>query len=173
VTEGGKMKKIENAWFNEPSCPDSNTKISSNKNLGLESFWGLFLIAGIASILALLFFWVPFLYQHKHIWLHNNLSTSIWRRICILGKIFDQRDLDCHTFKKIENKIQSSNTHHNNDLGAIEASPGTHCPPSPSSQTESNVSVYDDFSFSPNTEIDVVQITNQEVDLVNNREIND
>ncbi|KAK2414371.1 glutamate receptor 2.5 [Trifolium repens] len=173
VTQGGKMRTIENAWFKEPSCLLSNSEMSSNNNLGLESFWGLFLIAGIASLLALLICVVTFVYQHKHILLNNDPSTSIWQRVCILVRIFDQRDLDCHTFKKIENKIQSNNTHHNNDLGAIEASPGTHCPPSPSSQTESNVSVYDDFSFSPNTEIDVVQITNQEVDLVNNREIND
>jgi ionotropic glutamate receptor len=166
------MRTIENAWFKEPSCLLSNSEMSSNNNLGLESFWGLFLIAGIASLLALLICVVTFVYQHKHILLNNDPSTSIWQRVCILVRIFDQRDLDCHTFKKIENKIQSSNTHHNNDLGAIEASPGTHCPPSPSSQTESNVSVYDDFSFSPNTEIDAVQITNQEVNLVNNREIN-
>ncbi|GAU26659.1 hypothetical protein TSUD_314360 [Trifolium subterraneum] len=57
-----------------------------------------------------------------------------------------------------------------NLYGAVEVSQGTHCPPSPSSQTELNVSIYGDFS--PNTVIDIVQITNQEVDSMNNREIN-
>ncbi|GAU26658.1 hypothetical protein TSUD_314350 [Trifolium subterraneum] len=165
VTQGDKMKTIENAWFKDAVCLDSNTEISSNNNLGLESFWGLFLIAGIASILALLIFVVTFLYQHKHIWLNNDPNISIWQRVCILVRIFDQRDLDSHTFKKSENKIKSSNSPHHDgddddDLGAVEASPGTHCPPSPFSQTESNVSIYGDFS--PNTEKDVVQITNQE-----------
>jgi ionotropic glutamate receptor len=167
------MRTIENAWFKEPSCLLSNSEISSNNNLGLESFWGLFLIAGIASLLALLIFVVTFLYQHKHILLNNDPSTSIWQLVCILVRIFDKKDLDCHIFKESENKIESSNTHHHDDnLGAIEASPDTHCPPSPSSQTESNVSVYGEFSFSPNTEINVVQITNQEAAPVNNCEIN-
>ncbi|WJX76420.1 hypothetical protein P8452_59840 [Trifolium repens] len=173
VTQGGKMRTIEDAWFKEPSCLVSNSEVSSNNNLGLESFWGLFLIAGIASLLALLIFVVTFLYQHKHILLNNDPSTSIWQLVCILVRIFDQKDLDCHIFKESENKIESSNTHHHDDnLGAIEASPDTHCPPSPSSQTESNVSVYGEFSFSPNTEINVVQITNQEAAPVNNCEIN-
>ncbi|WJX35443.1 hypothetical protein P8452_23433 [Trifolium repens] len=170
VTQGGRMRTIENAWLKEPSCLDSNTKISSNNHLGLESFWGLFLIAGIASLLALLIFLVNFLYQHKHIWLHNNLSISLWQRICVLVRIFDQRDLNRHAFKKSENQNESSDNPRHDDLCAVEASPCTHCPPSPSSQTESNVLVYGDLS--PNTEINVVQITNQEVAPVNNCEMN-
>ncbi|WJX41656.1 hypothetical protein P8452_28977 [Trifolium repens] len=162
VTQGDKMKTIENAWFKEAICLDSSTEISSNNNLGLESFWGLFLIAWIASLVALLIFVVTFLYQHKHIWLNNDQNTSIWRRVCILVRIFDQRDSNSHTFKKSENKIKSSNSPHDDDddIGAVEASPGTHCPPSPSSQTESNVSFYGDFS------------SNTEMDPVNNCEIN-
>ncbi|KEH35890.1 glutamate receptor 3.2 [Medicago truncatula] len=169
VTQGDRMKTIENAWLKKTSCLDSNTEISSNNSLGLESFWGLFLIAGIASLLALLIFVITFLYQHKHIWLPNSPSNSIWRRIRVLVMIFDQRDLNSHTFKKSGNKHESSNSPHHDDFGAVEASPGTHCPPSPSSQTESNVSLNGDFS--PNTELDVVQITNQEVSPVNNCEI--
>lgn len=164
------MKTIENAWLKKTSCLDSNTEISSNNSLGLESFWGLFLIAGIASLLALVIFVITFLYQHKHIWLPNSPSTSIWRRICVLVSIFDQRDLNSHTFKKSGNKNESSNSLHHDDLGAVEASPCTQCPPSPSSQTESNVSLNGDFS--PNTELDVVQITSQEVSPLNNCEIN-
>ncbi|KAJ1382505.1 Solute-binding protein family 3/N-terminal domain of MltF [Sesbania bispinosa] len=139
VTQGDKMRAIENAWFKESNCVESNSEISS-KSLGLESFWGLFLVAGIASLLALLIFALTFLYQHRHIWLHNNPNTSIWRRIGILIRIFDQRDLDCHTFKKSE----TCSPHH--VLGVVEASPSTHCPQSPSSQTESNISFYGDFS---------------------------
>ncbi|CAJ2643707.1 unnamed protein product [Trifolium pratense] len=170
VTQGDKMRTIEKAWFKEAICLDSNTEISSNNNLGLESFWGLFLIAGIASLLALLIFVVTFLYQHKHIWLNNDPNTSIWQRVCILVRIFDQRDSNCHTFKKSENKIKSGNSRHHHDEDDLGPSLGTHCPPSPSSQTESNVSVYGDFS--PKTEMDVVQITNQEVSSVHCNEIN-
>ncbi|TXG62332.1 hypothetical protein EZV62_013695 [Acer yangbiense] len=58
VTESEKMKEIEDAYFKKlASCPESSTLVSSN-SLGLNSFWGLFLIAGIAAILALIIFMV-------------------------------------------------------------------------------------------------------------------
>ncbi|KAK2630924.1 hypothetical protein EUGRSUZ_L03706, partial [Eucalyptus grandis] len=51
VTEGP-MTRIENAWFtSETNCLDS-----SSNSLGLDSFWGLFLIAGVVAVLALLIF---------------------------------------------------------------------------------------------------------------------
>ncbi|KAM6541994.1 hypothetical protein CsatB_006441 [Cannabis sativa] len=53
VTEGKKMKDMEDVWFKkDTNCPDPNNMFSSN-SLGLESFWGLFLIGGVASSLAL------------------------------------------------------------------------------------------------------------------------
>ncbi|EOY20467.1 Glutamate receptor, partial [Theobroma cacao] len=56
VTQGEKMNQIEQAWFKkESSCFDTNTLVSHN-SLGVESFWGLFLIAGVTSISALIIF---------------------------------------------------------------------------------------------------------------------
>ncbi|KAK7283151.1 hypothetical protein RIF29_12472 [Crotalaria pallida] len=144
VTQGDKMRRIEGAWLKESNCQDSNTKVSSN-SLGLESFWGLFLIAGTTSLLALLICAMSFLYQHRHIC--YNPSTSIWRRIGILLRIFNQRDLNSHTFKKsgmVDHKSDTSSSHHHDGIGAVEASPSTHCPPSPSGQTESGVSFHGD-----------------------------
>ncbi|XP_057458927.1 glutamate receptor 2.9-like [Lotus japonicus] len=141
VTQGDKMKTIENAWFKKSTCLDSTTDISSVYSLGLESFWGLFLVVGIASLFALLIFAVTFLYQHRHIWLHYDPSTSIWRRIGILVRIFDGRDLESHTFKKSETSSPIYN------IGAVETAPSTHCPPSPSSQSESNFTFHGDLSL--------------------------
>ncbi|XVE80459.1 hypothetical protein DITRI_Ditri14bG0141300 [Diplodiscus trichospermus] len=101
VTQGEKMKQIEDAWFNKESCPDPNTLVSSN-SLGVESFWGLFLIAGVASILALLIFATMFLYEQRHVLLRFNSETPILRRILIMLRIFIQRDLNSHTFRKNE-----------------------------------------------------------------------
>ncbi|KAF2305812.1 hypothetical protein GH714_008239 [Hevea brasiliensis] len=56
VTEGDKMKEIEQEWFGKQSnCPDPSSSVSSS-SLSLQSFWGLFLIAGAASVSALLIF---------------------------------------------------------------------------------------------------------------------
>ncbi|KAF3954700.1 hypothetical protein CMV_019985 [Castanea mollissima] len=54
VTEGEKMKNIENAWLGKQNnCIDSKNKVSS-ASLSLASFWGLFLIAGVTSLSALI-----------------------------------------------------------------------------------------------------------------------
>ncbi|XP_054793523.1 glutamate receptor 2.7-like isoform X2 [Prosopis cineraria] len=133
VTQGDKMKAIENAWFKKNNCPDSDASISSN-SLGLESFWGLFLIVGVASALVLIVFAINFTYQHRQIWLqYDASSTSKWSRIRELMKRFDQRDLSAHTFRKREMRNKSE---------TCSASPSTNCPPSPSSQSESNFSFY-------------------------------
>ena len=137
------MKQIERTWLqNHSSCPDPSNSFSSN-SLGLDSFWGLFLIAGVASISALLIFAITFLYEHRHDWLSNiNPNASTWARIGVLLSIFDQRDLSSHTFKKGEHKDQSNTTHHHGLGHAGEASPSAQ--PSPSSCTESNFSFYGD-----------------------------
>ncbi|CAH2060179.1 unnamed protein product [Thlaspi arvense] len=120
VTQGEEMKLIENKWFNRPSltseCPDPKTALSSNR-LSLSSFWGLFLIAGIASFLAFLIFVSLFLYEHRHT-LCDDSGCSVWRKLTNLFRIFDEKDIKSHTFK-------------NNGVHNV-SSPMTPCDPSPS-----------------------------------------
>ncbi|MED6111787.1 hypothetical protein PIB30_055569 [Stylosanthes scabra] len=125
VTQGDKMKTIENAWLNGSSCPESSAQVSS-ASLGLESFWGLFLVIGVSCALALI--------------------------IGTLLSIFNEKDMNSHTFKKSKLKqdasVASSPAHHHHGIGSAEASPNTHCPASPYSYTES--SFYGDQGmFSP------------------------
>ncbi|KAF7830388.1 glutamate receptor 2.7-like [Senna tora] len=138
VTQGEKMKTIENGYFKNSNCPENDTSVSAD-NLSLESFWGLFLIAGVASISALCFFAATFLYQHRHIWLHHDADIPMWKRICGLLRMFDQKDMSSHTFRKRQVADNNNN--------ASECSPhsGTQGPPSPSSQTESDFSFLADY----------------------------
>ncbi|PNS92069.1 hypothetical protein POPTR_018G013200v4 [Populus trichocarpa] len=102
VTEEDKMKQIADAWFGkQSSCPDSSTLISSN-SLSLKSFGGLFLIAGIASLSALLIFIVKFVYQERRVLSPDDPRASMWRRIQNLFIIFNERDLTAHAFRKNE-----------------------------------------------------------------------
>ncbi|MED6203635.1 hypothetical protein PIB30_001333 [Stylosanthes scabra] len=153
VTQGDKMKTIENAWLNGSSCPESSAQVSS-ASLGLESFWGLFLVIGVSCALALMFFLATFLYQHRHVLSSYHPNTSIWTRIVTLLSIFNEKDMSSHTFKKSKLKqdasVASSPAHHHHGIGSADASPNTHCPPSPYSYTESNFSFYGDQGmFSP------------------------
>ncbi|XP_030487774.2 glutamate receptor 2.7 isoform X1 [Cannabis sativa] len=110
VTEDMTMKNIENKWFgSQTSCPDPNTQISSNR-LGLESFWGLFLIVTIASFSALIINVTTFIYEHRQVFLlststidHDEIEVSIWRRICVVMMriLFNLKDfMSSSTFRK-------------------------------------------------------------------------
>jgi len=93
------MQHIENKWFKKPNnCPDLNTSLSSN-HLSLSSFWGLFLIAGIASFLALLIFVANFLYEHKHT-LFDDSENSFRGKLKFLVRNFDEKDIKSHMFKE-------------------------------------------------------------------------
>ena len=96
VNEGGEMqKRIEDRWFKRhDSCRDTSNNIvsSSTNSLSLESFWGLFLITGVASLLALLIFLAMFLYEHKDIRLDSD--SSVWRKVLVMLRIYDQKDLN-------------------------------------------------------------------------------
>ncbi|TXG62336.1 hypothetical protein EZV62_013699 [Acer yangbiense] len=127
VTESEKMKEIEDVYFKKhASCPESSTLVSSN-SLGLNSFWGLFLIAGIAAILALIIFTAIFIYEHWNVLKKSDPRTSIWTRIQVLSRIFISRDPSAHAFK---DKSGIGVTDH-------EPSPITHhYPASPSSYSQ-------------------------------------
>ncbi|KAF2313057.1 hypothetical protein GH714_008936 [Hevea brasiliensis] len=100
--KGDKMKEIEQAWFGKQrNCPDPSTSVSSNC-LSLQSFWGLFLITGIVSVSALMIFTAMFVYDQRQALMPSDSKASVWSRILYLFRIFDQKDLKSHTFRKSE-----------------------------------------------------------------------
>lgn len=91
------MVKIENAWFPKSStCSETSTTITSN-SLGMESFWGLFLIVGITSALAFFSYLFLFLHQHKNILTNSQISNK--EKLLTLKHCFDNKDLKSHTFR--------------------------------------------------------------------------
>ncbi|KAI9094275.1 hypothetical protein K1719_026857 [Acacia pycnantha] len=64
LSENGDLQKIHDKWFKTFSCSAQANDSSSNQ-LSLSSFWGLFLICGIACFLALVTFFVRVFLQYK------------------------------------------------------------------------------------------------------------
>ncbi|KAL5973940.1 hypothetical protein ACLOJK_030599 [Asimina triloba] len=118
VTESNQMTGIERKWFeSQSSCSDASASISSN-SLTLDSFWGLFLIAGAASVLALLLFTARFLYRHWHVPVTpENPVVTFRRRIAHLAARFDGKDLSSHTWRAIS--IQPNNEGGQLQMGGI------------------------------------------------------
>ncbi|KAH7537896.1 hypothetical protein FEM48_Zijuj03G0141600 [Ziziphus jujuba var. spinosa] len=81
VIERGTTKEIEKKLFRQvTNYQDFNSQVSSNV-LGLESFWGLFLIAGVASLSALIVFSAIFIYQQRQIITDSDRVDSIWEKV--------------------------------------------------------------------------------------------
>ncbi|GLT47978.1 hypothetical protein SLA2020_216250 [Shorea laevis] len=164
VTEGDKMKEIENKWFpKQTNCPDSSTPVSSN-SLSLGSFWGLFLIAGVAAVIALIIFVAEFLYKQKDVLCVPGISVR--RRILQVLRNFDRKDLTSHTFRQSDLKERSrSDSIQTIDAVevSVEASPNTNGPPSPSNSDQTGL----DFTFfgeqgSPSIDNDISSATSPE-----------
>nr|DAD45633.1 TPA_asm: hypothetical protein HUJ06_003863 [Nelumbo nucifera] len=112
LKEGDEMDKIEGTWFQKKTqCQDQSTEVSSSStSLSLRSFWGLFLITGLASVSSLLIFLIQFLYEQRQA---ANSSTAspkpIWEKILSMAQRFDQKDLSSHTFRRAESRIHPIN----------------------------------------------------------------
>uniref|UniRef100_A0A0A0LFU4 Glutamate receptor n=1 Tax=Cucumis sativus TaxID=3659 RepID=A0A0A0LFU4_CUCSA len=97
IMESGVLQEIEDKWFKgNISSPDPNSLISTT--LGLESFWGLFLVIGAVSSSAIVIALANFLYEHRHV---LKLSTiSLWKRLLLLLEIFNEKDMSSPALRK-------------------------------------------------------------------------
>ncbi|CAK9163335.1 unnamed protein product [Ilex paraguariensis] len=131
VTEGDKIIELERKWLGqETSCAGSTTSLSFN-SLGLESFWGLFLIVGVTSGLALAIFMITFIHEHWDTIRCCDPNSSIWKTLVMFARAFDQKDLSSHIFLRREVRDRSCRIGMDR-LGSPEASTLTNCSPTPS-----------------------------------------
>ncbi|KAI5055037.1 hypothetical protein GOP47_0030182 [Adiantum capillus-veneris] len=68
LSEAGQLQKIHDAWLSTDKCASDGSEVDSSQ-LSLDSFWGLFLITGLASVASLLVYTIRLLCQfsrHSH-----------------------------------------------------------------------------------------------------------
>lgn len=63
LAESGKLQAIYRKWFCQMGCPEERAKDSAPDQLHLSSFWGLYLLCGVFTVIALLVFLVRTLRQ--------------------------------------------------------------------------------------------------------------
>lgn len=64
LSESGDLQRIYDQWLSTSSCSNSNVAVSSNQ-LGLGTFWGLFLITGLASLVCCIIYLIRMALLHK------------------------------------------------------------------------------------------------------------
>ncbi|KAM3762378.1 hypothetical protein ACB098_01G340500 [Castanea mollissima] len=104
-----KIQAIESKYFSSQlTCEDQNTGISPDSHsLGVDSFRGLFLIAGIASAVSLLVCVFKLFYSYWLVLSDENPADSCWSKLVKMAKHFDQKDLSSHTFRGEESRVHA------------------------------------------------------------------
>lgn len=64
LSENGDLQRIHDKWLTKSGCASQATTVSSNR-LSLRSFWGLFLICGLACFIALVVFFMRIWCQYN------------------------------------------------------------------------------------------------------------
>uniref|UniRef100_A0A5B7BTY4 Glutamate receptor n=1 Tax=Davidia involucrata TaxID=16924 RepID=A0A5B7BTY4_DAVIN len=98
ITEGDKMDKIRKKWFgDEADCPEQDGAVVTSDSLTVDSFKGLFLIAGVSSSSALIIFLLIFLYDNREILVSDD---SMWQKVSTMAKNFDEEKDNSDSSKK-------------------------------------------------------------------------
>lgn len=63
LSENGELQRIHDKWLTRTACSSTETKLEVDR-LELKSFWGLFLICGIACVVALTVYFVLIVKQY-------------------------------------------------------------------------------------------------------------
>ncbi|KAI4374870.1 hypothetical protein MLD38_012812 [Melastoma candidum] len=116
LSENGDLQRIHDKWLKQTSCSSDTSEIDSNR-LHLKSFWGLFLICGIACFLALLVYLVQIIRQVHHSVQNEDTiegsSGSIHtRRLQRFLSVIDQKKdhLEKHKRRKAEESLKSQHS---------------------------------------------------------------
>ncbi|KAK4435710.1 Glutamate receptor 2.7 [Sesamum alatum] len=171
ITEGEKMVEIEKKWFGDKTKCANSVSLVSSDSLGLESFWGLFMIVGITAVSAFMIHVIRFLHQHWHVIVDSNPESTILSKIKELLQRFDNRDLSAHTFRKdrngeaVERPMESHENVEQRPSSFSVASPPTNSPASAvfSDYSEPNISFRTEQGSSVET---VIRNSQEEVSQV-------
>ncbi|XP_030955058.1 glutamate receptor 2.8-like [Quercus lobata] len=102
-----KSLEYEKKYFSsQTTCVDQSTTISSHSpSLGVDSFGGLFIIAGISSLVSLLVYVFKFFYSYWPVLSDDNPADSCWSKLVKIAKHFYLKDLSSYTFKGEESRV--------------------------------------------------------------------
>ncbi|KAL8126956.1 glutamate receptor 3.3-like [Apium graveolens] len=95
LSESGDLQRIYDKWLSRSTCSLETAEIDSDR-LHLQSFWGLFLICGIACFIALLIYFLQIMRKFHHSTTADPVSdgqgSSHSKRIQKLLSIIDKKD---------------------------------------------------------------------------------
>lgn len=93
LSETGDLQRIHDKWMTRSTCSLDNDEIDADR-LQLKSFWGLFLICGIACFIALVIYFLQIMVKLRHSDLAHSASngSSISGRFQRFLSLIDEKE---------------------------------------------------------------------------------
>ena len=93
LREGGKLMMMEKKWFKSHQSTITKYQNSPNsRTLSLDSFWGLFIVTGVSSALALLWFMIYFLHEYLQVINYMYKIMGSGRLVAVMARYFFPRN---------------------------------------------------------------------------------
>lgn len=80
LSENGELQKIHHRWLHKRDCASKRSQLESEQ-LGLQSFWGLFLICGVACFVAVTVHFCSILFKFKQHFPELGSNSECIRRL--------------------------------------------------------------------------------------------
>nr|CAD1827875.1 unnamed protein product [Ananas comosus var. bracteatus] len=170
ITEGDTIIQIEKKWIGDQnSCLNEGSVVRSN-SLSFRSFWGLFLVTGVASTCFLLIFLIIFFCKNWHKMTSINRNKSFWQQLISWLRYYDESDLNSNNNGR--DMLHNPNGRNHVDCTNIEVMPYNHNVKDESSISEnsnSNLPHPEEFSI----ELTNASSEDQSVSIIVTSELSD
>ncbi|KAL8514506.1 hypothetical protein ACS0TY_013569 [Phlomoides rotata] len=112
LSENGDLQRIHDKWLTTRACSSDNTELESDR-LHLNSFWGLYLLCGIACVTALIIYFFQIILKYRRAATNEQVSSggSHSKRLQKLISLIDEKEESTRDKKrrKIENSLSDRN----------------------------------------------------------------
>ncbi|KAL6549153.1 hypothetical protein OROHE_008998 [Orobanche hederae] len=128
LSENGDLQRIHDKWLTTSACSSDNTELESDR-LHLKSFWGLYLLSGLACFVALLIYFLQIVHKFRKIALNERTTdgsgSSRPKRLQKLISLIDEKkDFSKRDSKR--RKLDISSTGNAGEVGDLETAKRKH-----------------------------------------------
>ncbi|KAL0440474.1 UNVERIFIED_CONTAM: Glutamate receptor 3.3 [Sesamum latifolium] len=118
LSENGDLQRIHDKWLTTSSCSSDNTELESDR-LHLKSFWGLFLLCGIACFIALLIYFLQIVNKFRKAapeeYVIDGQGSSRSKRLQTLLSLIDEKEDQSRSGRK-RRKLERSLSENNGEV---------------------------------------------------------
>ncbi|PIN05256.1 hypothetical protein CDL12_22196 [Handroanthus impetiginosus] len=118
LSENGDLQRIHDKWLTTSSCSSDNTELESDR-LHLKSFWGLYLLCGIACFVALLIYFLQIVHRFRHAakeeYISDGTGSSRSKRLQTLLSLIDEKE-DQFRRERKRRKVDKSLSENNGEI---------------------------------------------------------